>query len=151
MTIIGKIASTKAYQTTDGIKFVGEWAEEKAALHQKWINETEELVTSCKIPKSFLLKMMTQVKNIPHDRKLFIDHGPTSIEMDIEKSTIDIRHSINTKITIKSILHNPIASNVNKVLGNNAYKKLKASSIVIKKRKYLDHQLVRIYEETLAF
>jgi hypothetical protein len=38
MTELGKIDPIKAYQTTDGKKFVGERAREDAEDHQRWLN-----------------------------------------------------------------------------------------------------------------
>lgn len=38
---IGKITPVKAYQTTDGVKFVGENAKERAEDHQRWLDSNK--------------------------------------------------------------------------------------------------------------
>jgi hypothetical protein len=50
MVELGRINPIKAYQTTDGKKFTGEGALERAEDHQRWINNNKSTET-INVPK----------------------------------------------------------------------------------------------------
>jgi hypothetical protein len=61
---LGRIAPITAFQTTDGRKFVGEGAREKAEDHQRWLN-TQQHTQPEEGPLGKLLKKLKRKRRKP--------------------------------------------------------------------------------------
>jgi hypothetical protein len=117
MAELGRIIPVKAYQTTDGQKFTGDMAQERAYAHQERLNQEKKEWEACRIPQEFIAAFKARGSTI-------IRYGVTEITINIKESTIKVYHGGNMGSSLKK----DVIPNVEKLFGKGAFRKMREKS-----------------------
>ena len=108
--ILGQITPIKAFQTTDGKKFVGDDAQDRAYTHQEALNREKKRRETSGIPERYL-------RFFDALRTHTLHYGVTTVDLNPVRRTIRVSHAGNMGARVKDVI-----SNFEHIFGKGSFK-----------------------------